>query len=77
MEDITDSENAKVATIAELMSAQSTGSDCCTNSALVGKQNTRFNVYSDRALVRVFSLDSATQKVAPATLRTQLLNLCH
>lgn len=63
--------------LAYFVTGQSSDAGCRTAFTSGEKPNTRFNVYSDGALVRVSLLDGASQRFVLASLRPSLLHHCH
>lgn len=61
MAGIADNYKEKVPTLAEFISVQSSDADFRSTFPSVEKQNTRFNIDSDRKLVRVSPLNGTSQ----------------
>lgn len=77
MEGITNNEQAKTPTLAELIMAQSSDVACRAVFTSIGKPNSRFNDDIDGVLVRVSHLHGVSKRVVPASLYPSFLHLSH
>lgn len=77
MKGTADNEKADIPKLAEFISVQSTDAHCRSTFAFVGRPNKILNADSDEMLVRVFSLNSVSPRITPASLRPRFLQLCH
>lgn len=63
--------------LAEFIQHQARGKECHQVAITVGKMNTRFSYNVDRVLIRVWPIDSASQKYVRVALRASILRLCY